>query len=108
MRRLFRVATWLSRGFLVLTFVASLYDLIHFSTNPSAYPIPSTEIGDPRYVSASRFIWTSGVDCVIALLGLLLWLFLACRHARTAARVSSVVSAAVLIVEARIVALFWA
>lgn len=101
--RLFSIVTWLCRGFLAFILVASLYDLIHFSTNPSAYPIPSTEIGDPRYASASRFIWTNSVDGGIAVLGLILWLFLARRDSRTAAAVSSIVFAAVLIMEARIV-----
>jgi hypothetical protein len=104
MRPVFRVLTWLSRGFLALIFLVSAYDLVRFSMNPSAYPIPSTEVGDPRYSSASRFMWTSSIDGAIALTGLLLWLFWARRRARMAAAVASIVCAAVLILQARIAA----
>jgi hypothetical protein len=101
------IASWLSRAFLSLTFVVSVSDLIHFSTNPSAYPIPSTEIGDPRYSSAARFLGTTAVDGAVALVGLLLWAVLARRRARTGAAVSSIVVAAILIVEARVVTYLW-
>jgi hypothetical protein len=106
MRRLFPIATWISRGILVLTLLASTYDLVRFTTNPGAYPIPSTEVGDPRYFSASRFLWTSSADGGIALAGLLLWLIFGRRRPRVAAA-SSLVAVAVLIAEARITAYLW-
>jgi hypothetical protein len=102
-RWLLKPVTWLSRAVLVVAFVGSTYDLVHYSINPSAYPIPSTEIGDPRYESATRFLWTSGVHGGIAFVGLLLWAGLSARRSSVGAAISSVVTAALLVIEARVV-----
>jgi hypothetical protein len=69
---------WLGRIYLSIAALVSGSDIVGFLSAPKRYPI-GTEIDDPRYASAARFLTTAGNDFALALIGLVFSVYFAHR-----------------------------